>query len=68
MFALEKEVDFQNIVPPQATVPVKLGFVLALEQPKTQIDMLQKIALPFHKTTLVSSLLEINPMLKTIII
>jgi len=44
LVTLAKEVNFQNMVSPTETVPVRMVFVLALEQPKAQIEMLQEIA------------------------
>jgi len=41
---LTNPVNFQNMVNPEDSVPVSLVFVLALDQPKAQIGMLQEIA------------------------
>lgn len=57
MVTLEKEVNFQNMVNPQEAVPVRLVFVLALEQPKAQIEMLQEIAAILRNPELVKRLL-----------
>lgn len=56
MVTLTKEVDFQNMVDPQESVPVRLVFVLALEQPKEQIEMLQEIASVLQNPDLVKRL------------
>jgi PTS system galactitol-specific IIA component len=58
MVTLTKEVDFQNMVDPQESVPVRLVFVLALEQPKAQIEMLQEIASVLQNPDLVKRLLS----------
>jgi galactitol PTS system EIIA component len=41
---LSKPVGFRNMVMPDEIVPVSLVFLLALDQPKAQIGMLQEIA------------------------
>jgi len=41
---LTNPVNFQNMINPEDSVPVSLVFVLALDQPKAQIGMLQEIA------------------------
>ena len=41
---LKNDVIFQNMAIPEEKVAVRLVFLLALEQPKTQIEMLQEIA------------------------
>lgn len=41
---LTQPVDFCNMVMPVEKVPVRLVFVMALDQPKAQIEMLQQIA------------------------
>ncbi len=41
---LKNTVTFQNMAFPNGTVDVSLVFLLALEQPKAQIEMLQEIA------------------------
>ena len=57
MVTLENEVTFQNMVSPQETVPVRLVFILALEQPKAQIEMLQEVAGVLQNKDLVRSLI-----------
>ncbi len=57
LVTLAKEVNFQNMVSPTETVPVRMVFVLALEQPKAQIKMLQEIASVLQNPGLVQRLL-----------
>jgi len=44
MATLSAPVTFQNMVSPEEAVPCRLVFVMALDQPKAQIEMLQEIA------------------------
>ena len=44
MATLSVPVTFQNMVSPDEAVPCQLVFVMALDQPKAQIEMLQEIA------------------------
>lgn len=44
MATLSVPVTFQNMVSPEEGVPCQLVFVMALDQPKAQIEMLQEIA------------------------
>ena len=57
---LKSEVNFRNMVSPDEFVPVRLVFLLALEQPKAQIEMLQEVAGVLQNPKLVSDLLEMN--------
>ena len=41
---LKQPVNFQNMIEPETAVPVQLVIVMALEQAKTQVEMLQEIA------------------------
>lgn len=41
---LTRPVLFQNMLVPEEAVPVRLVFLMALDQPKTQVEMLQEIA------------------------
>ncbi len=41
---LKRPVIFKNMIQPEEDVSVKLVFLLSLEQPKSQIEMLQEIA------------------------
>lgn len=60
LVTLAQEVNFQNMVSPQEAVPVRLVFMLALEQPKAQIEMLQAIAAVLQDPELVQALLTAN--------
>ena len=44
MATLKSPVIFQNMVSPEDPVEVQLVFVMALDQPKAQVEMLQQIA------------------------
>jgi PTS system galactitol-specific IIA component len=41
---LAKPVIFQNMILPEEGVPVQLVILMALDQPKSQVEMLQEIA------------------------
>ena len=41
---LQTPVNFQNMIEPETAVPVQLVILMALEQAKTQVEMLQEIA------------------------
>lgn len=41
---LSRPVTFQNMVDPDESVPVRLVIMLALSEPKSQIEMLQRVA------------------------
>ena len=58
MATLSKPVNFQNMVLPEESVPVRLVFVLALEKPKAQIEMLQEVASVIQNTDLVKELIN----------
>lgn len=60
MATLINEVNFRNMVSPDELVPVRLVFLLALEQPKAQIEMLQEVAGVLQNPDLVSDLLKLN--------
>jgi galactitol PTS system EIIA component len=55
---LIKPVIFQNMVSPEDEVEVQLVFVLALEQPKSQIEMLQEVAQVLQHPDVVNALME----------
>lgn len=57
---LVEPVTFQNMISPDEAVSVQLVFVLALNQPKTQIEMLQKIASILQQTETVARLIKAN--------
>jgi PTS system galactitol-specific IIA component len=55
---LVKPVVFKNMVSPDEPVEVRLVFVLALEQPKSQIEMLQEVAQVLQRPDVVSALIQ----------
>ena len=57
---LKTPVAFQNMVSPEEAVPVRLVFLLALEKPKAQVEMLQEIASVLQNSLLVEELLNEN--------
>jgi len=56
MATLTRPVVFMNMVSPEEPVEAQLVFVLALEQPKSQIEMLQEIAGVLQKPSVVEAL------------
>jgi galactitol PTS system EIIA component len=66
MATLKNEVNFRNMVSPDELVPVRLVFLLALEQPKAQIEMLQEVAGVLQNPKLVSGLLELSSYIEVI--
>ncbi len=58
MATLKNPVSFQNMAIPSETVQVSLVFLLALEQPKAQIEMLQEIAGVLQTSRVVSALMS----------
>ncbi len=58
MATLLEPVVFHNMVSPEETVDVRLVFILALEQPKSQIEMLQEIAAVLQNSQLVNDLMN----------
>jgi galactitol PTS system EIIA component len=57
MATLAKPVVFMNMVSPEEPVEAQLVFVLALEQPKSQIEMLQEIAGVLQNPSVVEALM-----------
>ncbi|MGV8026216.1 MAG: PTS sugar transporter subunit IIA [Anaerolineaceae bacterium] len=55
---LKNPVAFRNMAIPSETVQVSLVFLLALEQPKTQIEMLQAISGVLKDPDVVSALMK----------
>jgi PTS system galactitol-specific IIA component len=55
---LKNPVAFRNMAIPSETVQVSLVFLLALEQPKAQIEMLQEIAGVLQAPDVVSALMK----------
>ncbi len=58
MATLSAPVIFQNMVDPDEAVLCQLVFVMALDQPKAQIEMLQEIAGILQNPTAISSLMS----------
>lgn len=58
MATLSAPVIFQNMVDPDEAVPCQLVFVMALDQPKAQIEMLQEIAGILQNPTAINSLMS----------
>ena len=57
-------VVFKNMVSPEETVDVRLVFVLALDQPKSQIEMLQEIAQVLQDPGIVKALIDSKNLLQ----
>jgi PTS system galactitol-specific IIA component len=62
MATLVRPVVFKNMVSPEETVEVRLVFVLALEQPKSQIEMLQEVAQVLQRPDVVAALMEASTL------
>ena len=60
MATLSAPVKFQNMVSPEEAVPCQLVFVMALDQPKAQIEMLQEIAGILQNPTIINRLMKAN--------
>jgi PTS system galactitol-specific IIA component len=60
MATLCTPVMFHNMVSPDEAVPCQLVFVMALDQPKAQIEMLQEIAGILQNPAFISSLMSAN--------
>jgi PTS system galactitol-specific IIA component len=60
MATLPAPVTFQNMVMPEEAVPCQLVFVLALDQPKAQIEMLQEIASVLQNPSIIQNLMSAN--------
>ena len=58
MATLSAPVTFQNMVMPEEAVPCQLVFVMALDQPKAQVEMLQEIAGVLQNPALIHSLMS----------
>ncbi|GAB4493125.1 MAG: PTS sugar transporter subunit IIA [Anaerolineales bacterium] len=58
MATLSHPVTFRNMVIPDNEVPVQLVFLLALDQPKSQIEMLQQVSQVLQKSELVEHLMK----------
>ena len=55
---LSAPVTFQNMVSPEEAVPCQLVFVMALDQPKAQIEMLQEIAMVLQNPAIIQRLMS----------
>jgi PTS system galactitol-specific IIA component len=55
---LVRPVAFHNMVSPEETVDVRLVFVLALDQPKSQIEMLKEVAQILQRPGVINALME----------
>jgi galactitol PTS system EIIA component len=58
--ALKRPVIFQNMIEPEQAVPVQLVILMALEQAKTQVEMLQEIAGVLQDPTVIEKLVNAN--------
>lgn len=58
MATLKRPVVFKNMIQPDEDVLVQLVFLLSLEQPKSQIEMLQEIAGILQKSETVNKLMS----------
>jgi galactitol PTS system EIIA component len=57
MATLASPVIFKNMVSPEESVPVQLVFVLALDKPKAQVEMLMEIAKVLQNSTTIEKLM-----------
>jgi galactitol PTS system EIIA component len=64
MATVVKPVAFKNMISPEENVEVRLVFVLALEQPKSQIEMLQEVAQVLQRPDVVDALIEAKSLEK----
>ena len=55
---LPHPVIFRHMIAPDEEVPVRIVFLLALEQPKTQVAMLQEVAGVLQNAELIAELLS----------
>ena len=55
---LKDEVVFYNMVEADEEVPCRLVIMLALDQPKSQIEMLQSVAAVLQNPQIIKSLVE----------
>lgn len=60
MATLTAPVNFQNMVMPEEAVPCRLVFVMALDQPKAQVEMLQEIAGILQDQVVIEQLMSAN--------
>jgi PTS system galactitol-specific IIA component len=55
---LKHPVNFQNMIEPETAVPVQLVILMALEQAKTQVEMLQEIAGVLQDEIIIEKLMQ----------
>jgi galactitol PTS system EIIA component len=55
---LKTPVPFQNMIEPESSVPVQLVILMALEQAKTQVEMLQEIAGVLQDAEIIKKIME----------
>ena len=55
---LARPVIFQNMIQPEEGVPVQLVILMALDQPKSQVEMLQEIAGVLQNALVIEKLME----------
>ena len=55
---LQEPVNFQNMIEPETAVPVQLVILMALEQAKTQVEMLQEIAMVLQDAETIDQLMD----------
>jgi galactitol PTS system EIIA component len=55
---LAQPVNFQNMIQPEESVPVRLVILMALEQAKTQVEMLQEIAGVLQDSAVIEKLIH----------
>jgi len=55
---LKHPVTFQNMIDPDEAVPVQLVIMLALDQPKSQVEMLQQISAVLQDETAIDRLMR----------
>ena len=55
---LPQPVIFRNMVEPEQEVPVRLVFLLALDEPKSQVAMLQEVAGILQNPSLIDQLIQ----------
>lgn len=55
---LKAPVVFQNMVDPDEAVPVQLVIMLALDQPKSQVEMLQQVAQVLQRPDTITALMH----------
>ena len=61
---LVEPVNFQNMILPEESVPVQLVILMALEQAKSQVEMLQEVAGVLQNPQLIKKLMEATDFLE----